>query len=143
MRAPLPVGRVLHVSSIVAVGPALGTATLDERSEYHGDRFRCDYMTTKRRAEELALEAAARTRPGGGQSWRDLRRQRATSNTQRVIHMIASGRTGPLPALFAPPGEQSVVGLDDCAEGCALALEAGLAGASAICWSNPPGVTAN
>jgi dihydroflavonol-4-reductase len=123
-----PVGRVLHVGSVVAVGPARGEEVLDEDSVYRGDALACDYMTTKRRAEELALEAARDldlviVDPGAvfGASARP-------SNSQRVLRMIAAGRTGPLPFLLAPPGEQSVVGLDDCAEGCALALERGARG---------------
>ncbi len=123
-----PVGRVLHVSSVVGVGPAFDGATLDEDSEYRGDLLRCDYMTTKRRAEELALEAADRLDlvvvcPGAifGASARP-------SNTQRVLKMVARGRTGPIPILLAPPGSQSVVGLEDCAEGCVLALEKGARG---------------
>ncbi len=123
-----PVGRLLHVSSVVAVGPAQRGETLDEDSAYHGDELRCDYMTTKRRAEELALEAATKldlvvVNPGAifGASER-------SSNTQRVVHMIERGHTGPLPVLLAPPGLQSVVGLDDCAEGCVLALDSGRRG---------------
>ncbi len=123
-----PVGRMLHVSSVVAVGPAQGSETLDEDSAYQGDELRCDYMTTKRRAEELALEAATKldlvvVNPGAifGASER-------ASNTQRVLHMIERGHTGPLPLLLAPPGLQSIVGLDDCAEGCVLALDAGQRG---------------
>jgi dihydroflavonol-4-reductase len=119
------VGRVLHVSSVVAVGPSTDGTTLDEDSEWRGERLRCDYMTTKREAEVLALEAAGEldlvvVNPGAifGVNGR-------ASNSQRVLRMIASGRTGPLPFLVAPPGAQSVVGLDDCAEGCALALERG------------------
>ncbi|HTF90669.1 MAG TPA: NAD-dependent epimerase/dehydratase family protein [Planctomycetota bacterium] len=123
-----PVGRVLHVSSVVAVGPSLDGTILDERSAYHGDQLGCDYMTTKHEAELLALNAAP---------WLDLvvvnpgaifGANGRTSNSQRVLHMIASGRTGPLPLLLAPPGSQSVVGLDDCAEGCVLALERGRRG---------------
>ncbi|MEO6708252.1 MAG: NAD-dependent epimerase/dehydratase family protein [Planctomycetota bacterium] len=123
-----PVGRVLHVSSVVAVGPSLDGTILDERSVYHGDELGCDYMSTKREAEVLALQAAREldlvvVNPGAifGANGR-------ASNSQRVLHMIASGRTGPLPLLLAPPGSQSVVGLDDCAEGCVLALERGRRG---------------
>ncbi|MBK8179863.1 MAG: NAD-dependent epimerase/dehydratase family protein [Planctomycetes bacterium] len=123
-----PVGRVLHVGSVVAVGPARGEEVLDEDSEYRGDPLHCDYMTTKRRAEELALAAAADldlviVDPGAifGASDRP-------SNSQRVVRMVATGRTGILPLLLAPPGEQSVVGLEDCAEGCLLALERGSRG---------------
>jgi len=122
------VGRVLHVSSVVAVGPSLDGTTLDETSAYRGEALRCDYMTTKREAEVLALEAAQAldlvvVNPGAifGSNGR-------ISNSQRVLHMIARGRTGPLPLLLAPPGAQSVVGLSDCAEGCVLALEHGRRG---------------
>jgi len=123
-----PVGRVLHVSSVVAVGPARGGATLDEDSPYDGERLRCDYMTTKREAEGLALAAAERldlvvANPGAifGSNGR-------ASNSQRVLRIVATGRTGLFPRLLAPPGAQSVVGLDDCAEGCVLALERGRRG---------------
>ena len=122
------VGRVLHVSSVVAVGPSLDGSTLTEDSAYRGDALRCDYMTTKHQAELLALEATKKldlviVNPGAifGASGR-------ASNSQRVLHMIARGRTGPLPFLLAPPGAQSVVGLDDCAEGCVLAAERGRRG---------------
>ena len=119
------VGRVLHVSSVVAVGPSFDGATLDEDSAWRGDEIRCDYMATKRDAEVLALGFAEKldlvvVNPGAifGASER-------ISNSQRVLAMIGKGRTGPLPFLLAPPGAQSVVGLDDCAEGCVLALEQG------------------
>ena len=121
----LPVGRVLHVSSVVTVGPASEGEVLDEDSEYHGDALRCDYMSTKHEAEKLALAAAAEldlviVNPGAifGASARP-------SNSQRVLAMIASGKTGPVPLLLAPPGAQSVVGLEDCAQGCVLALQRG------------------
>lgn len=120
-----PVGRVLHVSSIVAIGPARPGESVDEETEYRGQALRCDYMSTKHEAEKLAQAAAADldlviVNPGAifGASARP-------SNSQRVLAMIASGRTGPLPWLLAPPGAQSVVGLEDCAQGCVLALQRG------------------
>jgi dihydroflavonol-4-reductase len=120
-----PVGRFLHVSSVVTIGPAQSEEVCDEDSPYVGESLRCDYMSTKYRAEQLAQAAAAEldlviVNPGAifGTSAR-------ASNSQRVLAMIASGRTGPLPLLLAPPGAQSVVGLEDCAQGCVLALERG------------------
>lgn len=120
-----PIGRFLHVSSVVAVGYAHGDELLDEDAPFNGNELACDYVSTKRRAEELALEAASEidvviVNPGAifGSSARP-------SNSQRVLEMVARGHTGPLPFLLAPPGEQSVVGLDDTAEGCLLALECG------------------
>lgn len=118
------VSRLLHVSSVVAIGPASRGEELDEDSSFLGAELRCDYMDTKREAETLVLDAkdldVRVVNPGAifGASSR-------ASNTQRVLAMIASGKTGAFPRLLAPPGCQSVVGLDDCAEGCALALERG------------------
>ncbi|HUR28486.1 MAG TPA: NAD-dependent epimerase/dehydratase family protein, partial [Planctomycetota bacterium] len=122
------VGRVLHVSSVVAVGPSLSGATLDEDSPYEGAFLRCDYMTTKREAEVLALRAADELDVVAACPGAIFGANGRASNTQRVLRMIASGRTGPLPFLLAPPGAQSVVALDDCAEGCVLALERGARG---------------
>lgn len=121
------VSRLLHVSSVVAIGPAPRDEEFDEDSPFLGAPLRCDYMDTKRAAEDLVLEAkdldVRVVNPGAifGASPR-------ASNTQRALAMIATGKTGAFPRLFAPPGCQSVVGLDDCAEGCALALDRGRRG---------------
>jgi len=119
-----PVGRVLQVSSVVAVGHARGGETLDEEAPFNGAELRCDYVDTKRAAEELALAAAddldlVVVNPGAifGPNPRG-------GNTVRFLRKLAEGRLGPL----APPGSLGVVGVDDVAEGCRLALERGARG---------------
>lgn len=117
-------GRVLHVSSVVAVGHARPAELLDEEAPFNGAELRCDYVDTKRAAEELALEAAREldlvvVNPGAifGASARG-------SNTLKFLRQLAHGPRPP----FVPPGSLSVVGVDDVAEGCVLALERGRRG---------------
>lgn len=121
----LPIGRVLHVSSVVAVGhaPALA-APLDEDAPFNGAGLRVDYVDTKRAAEELALAAAREldvvvVNPGAifgpGSSG---------ANTLRFLNLVATGRMGPL----APPGSIAPVGVEDVVAGCLLALERGARG---------------
>jgi dihydroflavonol-4-reductase len=52
------VQRVVHTSSIVAVGATLRPHIQDESSPWDLGRLRIPYVTTKRRAEELALAAS-------------------------------------------------------------------------------------
>jgi dihydroflavonol-4-reductase len=52
------VRRVVHVSSIVAVGGSRGPLPLDESAEWNLGPRRVPYATTKREAEVLALQAA-------------------------------------------------------------------------------------
>jgi dihydroflavonol-4-reductase len=52
------VRRVIHTSSIVAVGASARPAPLDETARWNLGRLRVPYVTTKRQAEELALAAA-------------------------------------------------------------------------------------
>ena len=118
------VRRFLHVSSVVAVGVARGGATLDEQSPWNAEGLGIDYVRTKRRAEEAALEVAEEldvrvVNPGaifGPVS--------SSSNTLRFLRQLDAGRIGTL----APPGGMSVVGVEDCARGARLALERGRTG---------------
>jgi dihydroflavonol-4-reductase len=54
--------RVVHTSSIVAVGAPWGREPVTEDSPFRLDRLRVDYVRAKRAAEQVALEAAARGR---------------------------------------------------------------------------------
>lgn len=119
------IARVLHVSSVVAVGHGLGEGTLDETIEWNNGPLGVDYATTKRAAEELALEAARSgldvvvVNPGAiFGAWR------GHSNTARFLREAAAGK-GPL---VAPPGSLGVLGIDDAADGCVLALDRGRRG---------------
>lgn len=118
------VGRVLHVSSVVAVGHARPGELLDEDAPFNGAELKSDYVDTKRAAEVLALRAAAEldlvvVNPGAifGPNPR-------TGNTGRFLRELARGAVGPL----APPGSLSVVGVGDVARGSVLALERGARG---------------
>jgi dihydroflavonol-4-reductase len=119
-----PVGRVLHVSSVVAVGAARGGETLDEDAEFDGARLHSDYTDTKRAAEEIALGAAGEldvvaVNPGAifGTGARG-------PNTLKFLRKLARG----MPMPFVPPGALSVVGVDDVVDGIVLALERGARG---------------
>ncbi len=120
----LGVSRVLHVSSVVAVAAAAQEQQLDETAPYAEFDLCCDYMRSKRAAEELALASQAAldvvvVNPGAifGADARG-------PNTLRFLRQLARGRLGP----FAPPGALSVVGVEDVAAGCRLALERGRRG---------------
>lgn len=54
------VQRVVHVSSIVTIGARREPRILDESAEWNLAQIRVPYVLSKRRAEELALRAAAR-----------------------------------------------------------------------------------
>lgn len=116
--------RLLHISSVVAVGHARAGELLDEDAPYNNAELRCDYADTKRAAEELALAATAEldvvvVNPGAifGPSPR-------APNTVKFLQQLARGPRLP----FTPPGSLSVVGVRDVAEGCRLALERGRRG---------------
>jgi nucleoside-diphosphate-sugar epimerase len=117
-----PVGRLLHVSSVVAVGHARPGETLDEEAAF--ETLDCDYMVTKRAAEELALAAADEldvvvVNPGA-----IFGHGHTGPNTVQMLQRIARGGTGPC----APPGALSVVGREDVVAGCVQALERGARG---------------
>ncbi|MCE9593236.1 MAG: SDR family NAD(P)-dependent oxidoreductase [Planctomycetes bacterium] len=119
------IGRIVHVSSVVAVGHSPATdVLLDEDAPFNGAELAVDYVTTKREAEELAL-AASRTLdvvainpgaifgPGG-----------AGANTLRFLNQVASGKL----AFLAPPGSIAPVAVEDVVRGARLALERGRSG---------------
>jgi dihydroflavonol-4-reductase len=116
-----PVGRVLHMSSVVAVADSVAGETCDEDTPYNGARVGVDYVDTKRAAEELVLQAAGEldvvvVNPGAifGPNPRG-------GNTVKFLRKLARGEIGPA----APPGSLSVVGVEDVAAGCLAALERG------------------
>ncbi len=119
-----PIRRLLHMSSVVAVGQTGADEVRDEDLAFNGAALRCGYVDTKRAAEELALESAGEldvvvVSPGAvfGPDARE-------GNSLRFLRLLARGRLRP----FAPPGSLSVVGVEDVAAGCALALERGRRG---------------
>lgn len=120
------VGRLCHVSSVVAVGwsQELGRV-LDEDSPFPADDLHCHYVSTKRESEQDVLSASSDldvvvVNPGAIFGVAPVR-----SNTRRLVEELA--RRGGVP--FAPPGSLSAVGLQDVADGCLRALDAGRSGA--------------
>lgn len=118
------VGRSVHVSSIVTVGYATTDAPVDEDTAWNAASLGVDYVSTKREAEELALQCADElglcvVNPGA-----IFGPVGPTSNTSRFVCSVARGRLGPL----APPGGMTVVGVLDVARGVRLALERGRTG---------------
>lgn len=116
-----PIGRLLHVSSVVAVGHARAGELLDERAPYNLGPLRCDYADTKHEAEQLALGASDAidvvvVNPGAifGVATR-------TPNTMKFLRQLARGPRLPL----TPPGSLSVVGVRDVVLGALAALERG------------------
>lgn len=119
------VERFLHVSSVVAVGHAVeADQVCNEETRFNSGEVGVDYVRTKRAAEELALSHAGRmqvvvTNPGA-----IFGPGPELSNTAEFLSLLRS----PWLAHLAPPGGLSVVGVEDTAEGCLLALERGRPG---------------
>ncbi len=110
--------RVLHVSSIVAVGCARGAEALDEASAWSGGGLSA-YADTKRAAEEIALGALGldvRVVCPGAIFGPD-----PSTNTSIFLKRLIEGHLGG----WVAPGSLSVVGVHDTAEGVCLALERG------------------
>jgi dihydroflavonol-4-reductase len=116
--------RLVHVSSVVAVGSARPGEVLDEDSPNDLAGCGVGYVETKRAAEDLVLAEARAldvvvVNPSGifGPVGRE-------SNTARFLRALQRGTLGPL----APPGGMDVVGVGDVARGIVLALERGARG---------------
>jgi dihydroflavonol-4-reductase len=118
------VARLVHVSSVVAVGHAADGEPLDERAEFNSGHLGVDYVDTKRAAEELALAAARHldvvvVNPGA-----IFGKVSRASNSARFLRETMAGKGPP----FAPPGGVGVLGVEDAVAGTLLALERGRRG---------------
>jgi dihydroflavonol-4-reductase len=116
--------RIVHVSSVVAVGACERDEVMDESTPFNLSECGVDYVTTKRAAEELVLSQAGDldvvvVNPGAIFGAVERR-----SNTARFIRRVAQGK-GPL---VAPPGMIGVLGVDDAADGVIQALDRGRRG---------------
>jgi dihydroflavonol-4-reductase len=125
LAAAPPAARVVHTSSIVAVGATRTGEPLDEDSPFPLGRLRVAYVQTKRAAEELALAAAAAgrdvvvTNPGYLVGPDDPE----GSVMGRLCRRFWRGRVP-----VAPPGGFNLVDVRDVAAGHLLAAERGSAG---------------
>jgi dihydroflavonol-4-reductase len=117
--------RIVHTSSIVAVGASHGAELLTEESPFNLRHLRVDYVHAKRAAEQIALEAAARgqwvtvTNPGYLIGPEDHEQ----SVMGRFCRRFWKGRM-----LVAPPGGFNLVDVRDVARGHLLAAERGESG---------------
>jgi dihydroflavonol-4-reductase len=138
-----PGARVVHTSSVVAVGASRSRDVLQEESSFNLDRCGIDYVLAKRVAEERALEAAARgqavvvTNPGYLVGPEDYER----SVMSRLCLRFWRGRV-PL----APPGGINLADVRDVADGHLLAAEHGepgrryILGGDNLLWSDLMGL---
>lgn len=117
------VRRFLHISSVVTVGHAGGEEVLDERSPYNGAELLVDYVDTKREAEELVLAARGGLEVVVVNPGAIFGPATPRSNSAHFLEKMAAGAVR-----FAPPGCVGVVGVEDVANGCLLALERGRSG---------------
>jgi dihydroflavonol-4-reductase len=118
------VARVVHTSSVAAVGPAPRGSTADERQVFRAGRYGLPYVNAKREAEMVAMELATRGLPvvivnpahvfGAGDHHR--------SSTELVRRFLR----GQIPAYV--DGALNVVDADDVARGHLLADERGTVG---------------
>lgn len=115
--------RFLHVSSVVTLGPARRGEILREDSARRAGAFGVHYVDTKRAAEDLALAAAAELDVVVASPAAIFGASSARANSGKFLRRMR--RRGPW---LAPPGGVGLVGVDDAAEGCALALERGARG---------------
>ncbi|MEM7518895.1 MAG: NAD-dependent epimerase/dehydratase family protein, partial [Planctomycetota bacterium] len=126
LRASLESGveRLCHISSIVAVGHSSRGQSKREDAAFNGADLGVDYVTTKRAAEDLVLAAKDEidvvvASPGAifGPTTRP-------SNSAELLDRVAKGKA----PWLGPPGGTSVVGVEDTAHGCVLALDRGRRG---------------
>ncbi|MDF1839054.1 MAG: SDR family oxidoreductase, partial [Planctomycetota bacterium] len=118
------VSRVVHVSSIVAIGYSAGNVPRVEGDPFNAGDLRVAYVDTKREGEQIALQAPEALQVRVVNPGAIFGPVQANSNSARFLQGMAQGNIGS----FAPPGGMAVVGVRDCARGVRLALEVGRAG---------------
>lgn len=113
------VQRLIHVSSVAAVGYSTDGEPIDETAEYNLTPFHLNYADTKHEAEGIVHEAVQRglnaviINPGTIYGPGDRRRAR-----------YVRGLSGP----FSSPGGMAVVDVDDVVEGAIRAWQRGKTG---------------
>ena len=124
IRAADPSARLVHTSSVTAIGATRRPVPLDENSPFTLERLQIDYMHAKRAAEQEALAAAGErdivvVNPGYLIGPEDYDLSVMGSLCQRFWR-------GNVP--FAPPGGFNLVDVRDAATGHLLAAERGKRG---------------
>ena len=117
-----PSARMIHTSSVVAVGASKHPIALNEESPFNLDRLKIEYVRSKRAAEEIALASdrdVVVVNPGYLLGPDDYER----SVMGQLCHRFWRGR-----APLAPPGGLCFVDVRDVAIGHLLAAERGMMG---------------
>lgn len=119
-----PKARVVHTSSVIAIGPSPTAEPRDEQSPFASENLRIDYMHAKRAAEQAALQAAGDhdiviVNPGYLIGPDDFER----SVMGWLCHRFWRGSVP-----FAAPGGFNLVDVRDVATGHLLAAERGKRG---------------
>ncbi len=120
----LGTGRMLHVSSVSAVGYSDRPVLLDERQPYNFDRLGIPYCDSKHLAEKAVLEEVSRgldavlANPASMVGPGDRRKGRGS-----LLEAVAEGR---IP--FHPPGGVNIVDLRDACAGMLALMEGGRTG---------------
>lgn len=111
--------RMVHVSSIAAVGATRDPRPLDDDAPWTGRALRVHYVDCKREAEERVLSAARRGMPIAVVNPTMLAGPRLDGRPPSyLVRRIALRR-----ARWVPRGGTSVADVEDVAEGIVLALE--------------------
>lgn len=117
----MKVRRIVHVSSIAAVGINRDGAVMDEASRWTGVHRSMNYVITKRESEERALAAARAKMPIVVVNPGALMGPRLDGSPPAWhLRRIAEGRTR-----WAPKGGSSLVDVEDVSGGVIAALERG------------------
>ncbi len=135
LQALPPEARLVHTSSVMAVGASVSRTLLTEESPFELARLRVDYVHAKRAAEELALAAARRgldvtvVNPSFllGPNNFEIR---------GIMQTCVRFWRGKVPLI--PPGGMNCVDVRDVARGHLLAAEHGRAGRRYILGGDNP-----
>ena len=125
LASDLEIGRIVHVSSIVATGPTPPGSMVDERYERTVSAA-TPYEASKARADEIARTYQLHGAPVVIVCPAGILGPGDHTGLGHLMRMYLRGFLPPL--LFATRGTRAEVYVDDCAEAIALAAEKGVVG---------------
>ena len=116
------VSKVVHLSSVAAIGASFKPEFIDENFEYNLEKYNLGYFQTKHEAENLVIKAF---RENGLQTYlinpsTIYGKGDATKSSRKVQKKVAQGRFP-----FYPPGGVNVVHVADVIKAIDLCLEKG------------------
>jgi dihydroflavonol-4-reductase len=117
------VKRLVHTSSVVAIGPAPPGKVADESTPYAGSRLRLSYFDTKASAEAEVMAAHRQGLDAVIVNPAAVFGADTSNNSSLVLRKVAQGG-----GRVAPPGGLCVVAVEDVVRGHLLALERGRGG---------------